>query len=237
MRLFEVCFRAARLCRPGSLGAYTSHWPAGDAAVPPAGQWERWDPRRCLFDNHLSANFTANLEHMFMCHGFAVPDPEYLYITSSSHFASAVSARPRVSVLLACCRDVMLAALIWSCHTAESWCAGIWRWGMWVFRVVGWFLYRVQSPQPDDKFKTTDVSLIVPTIDCDEEALTEAIRSWVLNEPFEILIVTTGVLAQDCHHGTLDELAGIVSGSARDLHHICASVSTIFCAAYIDLSC
>jgi hypothetical protein len=70
--------------------------------------------------------------------------------------------------------------------------AGIWRWGMWIFRVVGWFLYRVQSPKPTDKFKTTDVSLIVPTIDCDEEALTEAIRSWVLNEPFEILIVTTG---------------------------------------------
>ena len=61
---------------------------------------------------------------------------------------------------------------------------------MWIFRVIGWFLYRVQSPRPDDTFKTTDVSLIVPTIDCDEEALTEAIRSWVLNEPFEILIVT-----------------------------------------------
>jgi hypothetical protein len=65
---------------------------------------------------------------------------------------------------------------------------------MWVFRVVGWVLYRVQSPRPDDKWKTTDVSLIVPTIDCDEEALTEAIRSWVLNEPFEILIVTVGML-------------------------------------------
>ena len=73
--------------------------------------------------------------------------------------------------------------------------AGIWRWGMWIFRVVGWFLYRVQSPRPDDKFKTTDVSLIVPTIDCDEEALTEAIRSWVLNEPFEILIVTTSAFS------------------------------------------
>lgn len=72
---------------------------------------------------------------------------------------------------------------------------------MWIFRVVGWLLYRVQSPGPDDKWSTTDVSLIVPTIDCDEEALTEAIRSWVLNEPLEIIIVTVGVQAQclnDC---------------------------------------
>jgi hypothetical protein len=77
-------------------------------------------------------------------------------------------------------------------RSLKTYVSGLWRWGMWVFRVIGWFLYSVQSPRPDDKFKTTDVSLIVPTIDCDEEALTEAIRSWVLNEPFEILIITVG---------------------------------------------
>lgn len=70
---------------------------------------------------------------------------------------------------------------------------------MWIFRVIGWFLYRVQSPRPDDKWSTTDVSLVVPTIDCDEEALTEAIRSWVLNEPLEILIVTVGAQQAPIH--------------------------------------
>jgi hypothetical protein len=63
---------------------------------------------------------------------------------------------------------------------------------MFAFRVIGYFLYKPQPPSFNDKFKTSDVTLIIPTIDTDEEAMHEAMRSWVLNEPKEILIVTVG---------------------------------------------
>ena len=63
---------------------------------------------------------------------------------------------------------------------------------MFVFRVIGWFLYKPQPPTAQDKFKTQDVTLVIPTIDTDDEALHEAMRSWMLNEPREILIVTVG---------------------------------------------
>ena len=63
---------------------------------------------------------------------------------------------------------------------------------MFLFRVIGWQLYRPQPPSNADKFKCEDVTLIIPTIDTDEEAMHEAMRSWVLNEPYEILIVTVG---------------------------------------------
>jgi hypothetical protein len=61
---------------------------------------------------------------------------------------------------------------------------------MFVFRVIGWMLYKPQPPTPYDKYQCSDVTIIVPTIDADEEAMCEAMRSWVLNEPKEILIVT-----------------------------------------------
>jgi hypothetical protein len=69
---------------------------------------------------------------------------------------------------------------------------GVWRWSMFLFRVIGWFFYKPQPPSALDKFKTSDVTLIIPTIDTDEEAMHEAMRSWVLNEPKEIIIVTVG---------------------------------------------
>jgi hypothetical protein len=67
---------------------------------------------------------------------------------------------------------------------------------MFMFRVIGWFLYKPQPPTPLDKFNTADVTLIIPTIDTDEEAMHEAMRSWVLNEPAEILIITVGTELQ-----------------------------------------
>ena len=63
---------------------------------------------------------------------------------------------------------------------------------MFLFRVIGWQMYRPRPPTSEDKFKSADVTLIIPTIDTDEEAMHEAMRSWVLNEPYEILIVTVG---------------------------------------------
>jgi hypothetical protein len=69
---------------------------------------------------------------------------------------------------------------------------GVWRWAMFLFRVIGWFCYKPQPPSALDKLKTSDVTIIIPTIDTDEEAMHEAMRSWVLNEPKEIIIVTVG---------------------------------------------
>ena len=34
--------------------------------------------RRSLFDNHVSASFEANMEHMYKKFGFYFPDAEYL---------------------------------------------------------------------------------------------------------------------------------------------------------------
>lgn len=71
--------------------------------------------------------------------------------------------------------------------------AGIWRWLMFLFRVVGYLAYTPQPPlRFGNKFKPQDVTLIIPTIDTDEEAMHEAMRSWVLNQPYEIIIVTVG---------------------------------------------
>jgi hypothetical protein len=86
---------------------------------------------------------------------------------------------------------------------------------MFGFRVVGYFLYKPQPPLPTDKYKTSDVTLIIPTIDTDEEAMHEAMRSWVLNEPKEILIVTVGEKTQ----AELERIAAtsIASGITRVL--------------------
>lgn len=43
-----------------------------------ASQWEEWDLRRSLFDNHVSPSFEANLDYMFKNFGFYFPDAEYL---------------------------------------------------------------------------------------------------------------------------------------------------------------
>lgn len=39
---------------------------------------EEWDPCRCLFDNHVSESFEANLEYMFKNFGFFLPETEQL---------------------------------------------------------------------------------------------------------------------------------------------------------------
>lgn len=43
-----------------------------------AAQWELWDVRRSLFDNHMSTTFEQNLEYMYKRFGFALPDPPAL---------------------------------------------------------------------------------------------------------------------------------------------------------------
>lgn len=41
-------------------------------------QWEEWDVRRSLFDNHESSTMEENLEYMFKNFGFYFPDSQYL---------------------------------------------------------------------------------------------------------------------------------------------------------------
>jgi hypothetical protein len=83
---------------------------------------------------------------------------------------------------------------------------------MFAFRVLGWQLYRPQPPTPTDKFKTENVTLIIPTIDTDEEAMHEAMRSWVLNEPYEILIITVGEnLQKELQHIASTSLAADIT--------------------------
>ena len=56
--------------------------PAGTGAQPDeeedGAEWETWDPRRSLFDNHLSETLEANLEYMWRSFHFTVPDSEFL---------------------------------------------------------------------------------------------------------------------------------------------------------------
>ncbi|KAK9867870.1 hypothetical protein WJX84_004997 [Apatococcus fuscideae] len=41
-------------------------------------QWEPWDVRRSLFDNHISPSTEANLEYMWKKYGFYIPDSQFL---------------------------------------------------------------------------------------------------------------------------------------------------------------
>ncbi len=43
-----------------------------------ASQWEPWDPRKSLFDNHMSSSTEANLEYMWKNFGFYIPDSQFL---------------------------------------------------------------------------------------------------------------------------------------------------------------
>ena len=51
---------------------------ADTAAPANAADWEQWDVRRSLFDNHMSSTFEKNLEHMYRHYGFHFPDPQCL---------------------------------------------------------------------------------------------------------------------------------------------------------------
>ena len=44
----------------------------------PASEWEIWDSKRSLFDNHTSETFEKNVEYMYKSFGFHFPDWEYL---------------------------------------------------------------------------------------------------------------------------------------------------------------
>ncbi|RUS34745.1 nucleotide-diphospho-sugar transferase [Jimgerdemannia flammicorona] len=61
---------------------------------------------------------------------------------------------------------------------------------LWFFiKVTAWFFYRPVLPKANPTYSPDDVTIIVPTIDAGEEFKIAA-RSWMANDPHEILIIT-----------------------------------------------
>ena len=79
---------------------------------------------------------------------------------------------------------------------------GLWRWSLFFFRVVFWLCYRPIRPKkkepdgtPTNRYKSSDVTIIVPTIDNGEEFL-QAASYWMKNAPSEIIIVTSSKMEE-----------------------------------------
>lgn len=73
---------------------------------------------------------------------------------------------------------------------------GVWRLLLFLIRVLFWLLYRPIHPKKNEdgssanKFKSSDVTIIVPTIDNGDEFY-EAAEYWLLNRPKEVIVVTS----------------------------------------------
>jgi hypothetical protein len=79
---------------------------------------------------------------------------------------------------------------------------GLWRWALFAIRILFWLLYRPLYPKknPDgtsaNVYKSTDVTIIVPTIDNGKEFM-EAAEIWLRNRPFEVIIVTSETMREE----------------------------------------
>ncbi|CAB9519933.1 Glycosyl transferase family 2 [Seminavis robusta] len=79
---------------------------------------------------------------------------------------------------------------------------GVWRWGLFLLRVIFRWLYCPITPRRHgdgssaNKYKPSDVTIIVPTIDNGEEFL-EAARNWQKNKPRQIIIVTSDTMKHE----------------------------------------
>lgn len=77
---------------------------------------------------------------------------------------------------------------------------GIWRWSLHIIRMFFWGLYRPIYPKrdangnPANRFKPSDVTVVIPTLDTGIEFL-HAFKSWKSNNPFEIIVVTSEAMA------------------------------------------
>jgi cellulose synthase/poly-beta-1,6-N-acetylglucosamine synthase-like glycosyltransferase len=71
---------------------------------------------------------------------------------------------------------------------------GLWRITSILLRYIFWMLYSPKNPKSSEKkvahYTSKDVTIIVPTIDTEEVLLTAA-KSWIANNPKEIIIVTS----------------------------------------------
>eukprot|EP00977_Amphora_coffeiformis_P007202 scaffold1565_cov221-Amphora_coffeaeformis.AAC.9 len=81
---------------------------------------------------------------------------------------------------------------------------GLWRWSLFAIRVVFWLLYRPMVPnyhrqKKGGSYSTRDVTIVVPTIDNGEEFKIAA-DHWIMNDPYEIIIVTSEAMRDEMEH-------------------------------------
>ncbi|KAI8811507.1 nucleotide-diphospho-sugar transferase, partial [Cladochytrium replicatum] len=67
---------------------------------------------------------------------------------------------------------------------------GVYRWFWFLIRLLAFALYKPLQPRRHPRFKPQrDVTIVVPTIDSGDE-IKLALRSWLANDPFEVIFVT-----------------------------------------------
>ncbi|MDW3604479.1 MAG: hypothetical protein QOK67_05540, partial [Nitrososphaeraceae archaeon] len=62
---------------------------------------------------------------------------------------------------------------------------GLWRWSVWIFKKSTSFLYKPKVPSNDRSYHK--YSIITPVYNEDPKIFDQAIRSWITNEPNEII--------------------------------------------------
>ena len=62
---------------------------------------------------------------------------------------------------------------------------GLWRWSVWIFKKSTSFLYKPKIPSNDRSYHK--YSIITPVYNEDPKIFDQAIRSWITNEPNEII--------------------------------------------------
>lgn len=68
---------------------------------------------------------------------------------------------------------------------------GLYRWFWFLLKIVAYCLYKPLKPRNNPRYKPNrDVTILVPTIDCGG-GFKDAVKSWLLSDPFEIIIITT----------------------------------------------
>ncbi|TPX49669.1 hypothetical protein SeLEV6574_g01309 [Synchytrium endobioticum] len=92
---------------------------------------------------------------------------------------------------------------------------GIYRWFWFAIKVIAWVLYKPQKPKAGSRYTSQDVTILVPTIDSGDE-IKIAVRSWLKNDPFQIIFITINKAKQG-----LEDLANEVDPRREKIHVIC----------------
>lgn len=67
---------------------------------------------------------------------------------------------------------------------------GVYRWFWFIVRVLAYIVYKPIQPRKHPRYKPhKDVTIVVPTIDADEN-IKKALQSWLKNNPYEVIFVT-----------------------------------------------
>ncbi|KAI8826753.1 glycosyltransferase like family 2-domain-containing protein [Fimicolochytrium jonesii] len=93
---------------------------------------------------------------------------------------------------------------------------GIYRWFWFFVKILAYVLYKPRKPRRHPRYTASrDVTIIVPTIDSGDE-IRIAIRTWLANDPFEIIFITI-----PSAQPALERLAREVDPDGRCVHVIC----------------